>query len=56
MKRGVAVPPKSNAFVAVGMGSKLISKDILASKEYDKITELTRQAIEMIKEIRSSTN
>jgi len=42
--------------VAVGMGSKLISKDILASKEYDKITELTRQAIEMITEIRSSMN
>jgi len=40
--------------VAVGMGSKLISKDILASKEYNKITELTKQAIDTIAQIRAT--
>jgi 2-dehydro-3-deoxyphosphogluconate aldolase/(4S)-4-hydroxy-2-oxoglutarate aldolase len=40
--------------VAVGMGSKLISKDLLASKKYSDITSLTKQAINMIKEIRST--
>jgi 2-dehydro-3-deoxyphosphogluconate aldolase/(4S)-4-hydroxy-2-oxoglutarate aldolase len=40
--------------VAVGMGSKLISKDMLASKEYNKITELAKQAIDIIVQIRSA--
>lgn len=39
---------------AVGMGSKLISKDLLASKKYTDITNLTKQAINMINEIRST--
>jgi 2-dehydro-3-deoxyphosphogluconate aldolase / (4S)-4-hydroxy-2-oxoglutarate aldolase len=33
---------------AVGMGSKLISKSILQNKEYDKLTLLTKQVIEVI--------
>jgi 2-dehydro-3-deoxyphosphogluconate aldolase/(4S)-4-hydroxy-2-oxoglutarate aldolase len=35
---------------AVGMGSKLISKQLLEGKNYGKIEELTRQAIAVIKE------
>lgn len=37
---------------AVGMGSKLVSKQLLDAKDYDKIQELTKQAIETIKEVR----
>lgn len=33
---------------AVGMGSKLISKSILQNKEYEKLTLLTKQVIEVI--------
>jgi 2-dehydro-3-deoxyphosphogluconate aldolase/(4S)-4-hydroxy-2-oxoglutarate aldolase len=40
--------------VSVGMGSRLISKDILALKEYNKITEVARKAIDMIAQIRSA--
>jgi 2-dehydro-3-deoxyphosphogluconate aldolase/(4S)-4-hydroxy-2-oxoglutarate aldolase len=40
--------------VAVGMGSKLITKEILVLKEYSKITALTKQAIDMIQEIRAA--
>ncbi len=40
--------------VAVGMGSKLISKEILASKDYNSITKLTLQAINTIAEIRAA--
>jgi 2-dehydro-3-deoxyphosphogluconate aldolase/(4S)-4-hydroxy-2-oxoglutarate aldolase len=40
--------------VAVGMGSKLISKNLLASKKYTAVKNLTKQAIDMIKEIRST--
>ncbi|HYJ64614.1 MAG TPA: bifunctional 4-hydroxy-2-oxoglutarate aldolase/2-dehydro-3-deoxy-phosphogluconate aldolase [Parafilimonas sp.] len=39
---------------AVGIGSKLITKDILALKKYAVITSLTRQAIDIIKYIRST--
>jgi 2-dehydro-3-deoxyphosphogluconate aldolase/(4S)-4-hydroxy-2-oxoglutarate aldolase len=38
--------------VAVGMGSKLITKEILEKKEYKKITELAGKAISIIKEVR----
>jgi 2-dehydro-3-deoxyphosphogluconate aldolase/(4S)-4-hydroxy-2-oxoglutarate aldolase len=38
---------------AVGMGSKLISKTALENKEYSKITELTKQALEIIRSVRS---
>lgn len=37
---------------AVGMGSKLISKQLLEQKDYAKIEELTREAISIIKSIR----
>ena len=37
---------------AVGMGSKLISKQLLEQKDYAKIESLTRQAIEIILSIR----
>jgi len=37
---------------AVGMGSKLISKSALENRDYTKITELTNEALTMIREIR----
>ncbi len=37
---------------AVGMGSKLISKDLLAQKDYAKIETLTKKAIEMVRDSR----
>jgi len=38
---------------AVGMGSKLISKQLLEQKDYAKIEELTKEAMSIIKSIRS---
>ena len=37
---------------SVGMGSKLISKSVLENRDYTKITELTRETLMMIREIR----
>lgn len=37
---------------AVGMGSKLITKQILETKEYDKITALTQESLRLIQSIR----
>jgi len=37
---------------AVGMGSKLISKNLLEKKGYEKIESLTKQALEMVKSVR----
>lgn len=37
---------------AVGMGSNLVSKDLLEEKNYNKIMELTQQAIAMVGEVR----
>lgn len=37
---------------AVGMGSKLISKGLLESKDYDKIESLTREVLATIKSIK----
>ncbi|SIR34638.1 bifunctional 4-hydroxy-2-oxoglutarate aldolase/2-dehydro-3-deoxy-phosphogluconate aldolase [Pontibacter lucknowensis] len=37
---------------AVGMGSKLISKDILDNRDYPKLEKLTQQAIEIVKKAR----
>jgi 2-dehydro-3-deoxyphosphogluconate aldolase/(4S)-4-hydroxy-2-oxoglutarate aldolase len=34
---------------AVGMGSKLISKSMLEDKQYDKLTSLTKEVLEIIK-------
>ncbi len=43
-----------NAGVAcVGMGSNLITKELLAAKNYPGITEKVKEAIELIKQIRS---
>jgi 2-dehydro-3-deoxyphosphogluconate aldolase/(4S)-4-hydroxy-2-oxoglutarate aldolase len=39
---------------AVGMGSKLITKQAMENRDYEKITELTRQAIEIIRGVRNS--
>lgn len=38
--------------VAVGMGSKLITKASLENKEYAKITELTKESLRLIKLVR----
>lgn len=38
---------------AVGMGSKLISKDILLNKDFKKITRLTKEALGIIKEVKT---
>ncbi|AKQ45063.1 ketohydroxyglutarate aldolase [Rufibacter radiotolerans] len=38
---------------AVGMGSKLISKDVLANQQYDKLRELTVQALHLAKTCRN---
>lgn len=37
---------------AVGMGSKLISKQLLEQKDYAKIEELTKQAMEIVKSVK----
>jgi len=44
----------ASGVAAVGMGSKLISKEILAEKNYPVITQLTKQVMDAIKEIRSA--
>ncbi len=33
---------------AVGMGSKLVSKDIMENKKYDELISLTKQAMEIV--------
>ncbi|GAB2533082.1 bifunctional 4-hydroxy-2-oxoglutarate aldolase/2-dehydro-3-deoxy-phosphogluconate aldolase [Rufibacter soli] len=38
---------------AVGMGSKLISKEVLANQQYDKLRELTAQALLLAKTCRN---
>jgi 2-dehydro-3-deoxyphosphogluconate aldolase/(4S)-4-hydroxy-2-oxoglutarate aldolase len=38
--------------VAVGMGSKLITKDILEKKEYDTLIHKTKEAIALVNEVR----
>ncbi|WP_228852573.1 bifunctional 4-hydroxy-2-oxoglutarate aldolase/2-dehydro-3-deoxy-phosphogluconate aldolase [Aegicerativicinus sediminis] len=37
----------------VGMGSQLISKDILANKDYDGLTKKVKEALEIIKKVRN---
>jgi 2-dehydro-3-deoxyphosphogluconate aldolase/(4S)-4-hydroxy-2-oxoglutarate aldolase len=37
---------------AVGMGSKLISKQLLEAKDYSKIEALTREAMEIVKSVK----
>jgi 2-dehydro-3-deoxyphosphogluconate aldolase/(4S)-4-hydroxy-2-oxoglutarate aldolase len=36
---------------AVGLGSKLISKPDLDNKNYDKITALTKEALEIVQDL-----
>ncbi len=38
---------------AVGMGSKLISKQLLEQKDYAKIEALTKEAMDIVKSIRA---
>ncbi|ALJ00080.1 bifunctional 4-hydroxy-2-oxoglutarate aldolase/2-dehydro-3-deoxy-phosphogluconate aldolase [Rufibacter tibetensis] len=38
---------------AVGMGSKLISKDILSGQQYDQLHDITQQALSLVKVSRS---
>ncbi len=40
--------------VAVGMGSKLISADILKNGDWDKLEQRSRDVVALIKSIRSS--
>ncbi len=37
---------------AVGLGSKVISKEALANKQYDTVETLVREALEMVKKVR----
>ncbi|MCR6722380.1 MAG: bifunctional 4-hydroxy-2-oxoglutarate aldolase/2-dehydro-3-deoxy-phosphogluconate aldolase [Chitinophagaceae bacterium] len=39
---------------AVGLGSKLISKDLLAKRDFDKLRSLTKEAIELVKRVRNN--
>jgi 2-dehydro-3-deoxyphosphogluconate aldolase / (4S)-4-hydroxy-2-oxoglutarate aldolase len=39
---------------AVGMGSKLITKDILINKQFDKMAQQAKDALAMIKEVRAN--
>jgi 2-dehydro-3-deoxyphosphogluconate aldolase/(4S)-4-hydroxy-2-oxoglutarate aldolase len=38
---------------AVGMGSKLVSKDVMDNKKYAELTSSTKEALEIIKSLRS---
>jgi 2-dehydro-3-deoxyphosphogluconate aldolase/(4S)-4-hydroxy-2-oxoglutarate aldolase len=38
---------------AVGMGSKLVSKEVMANKQYDWLIEETKKVLELINSIRS---
>jgi len=60
MPTGGVAPTKENltgwfdaGAVCVGMGSKLISKDILKDKDFKKLTARTKTALKTIKEVRS---
>jgi 2-dehydro-3-deoxyphosphogluconate aldolase/(4S)-4-hydroxy-2-oxoglutarate aldolase len=37
---------------AVGMGSKLVSKDVMENKKYDELTAATKEAMEIVKSCR----
>jgi 2-dehydro-3-deoxyphosphogluconate aldolase/(4S)-4-hydroxy-2-oxoglutarate aldolase len=41
-----------NGVCAVGMGSKLISKGIMQNKEYDKLTKLTQEVLDILNTIK----
>ena len=42
--------------VAVGMGSKLITKEILEKKDYEQLTNKTKEAIALVNEVRNVKN
>lgn len=59
MVTGGVKPEKANleawfkaGVTCVGMGSNLFPKDVIAAGEWDKITELCKNALEIIKEVR----
>jgi len=37
---------------AVGMGSKMISKDILSNRDYDQLFELTSKSFDIINKVK----
>ena len=39
--------------VAVGLGSKLASSELLAAQDYNRLTQLTTEALNMVKEIKA---
>jgi 2-dehydro-3-deoxyphosphogluconate aldolase/(4S)-4-hydroxy-2-oxoglutarate aldolase len=41
----------ASGVVAVGMGSKLVTKDMMQNKEYDKIKTLASKALHMVREV-----
>ncbi len=43
----------SSGVFAVGMGSKLISREIVANRDYRKLEQVSRNALEIIQKIRS---
>lgn len=38
--------------IAVGLGSKLITKEVLESQQYDQLTALTQQGLELVRSIK----
>ena len=44
----------ASGVVAVGMGSKLVSKELIAENNYAGITKLTREALSLVNEIAAS--
>ena len=42
----------TSGVVAVGMGSKLVSKEILKNKSWDELFDKTKRVLEIIKEVR----
>jgi 2-dehydro-3-deoxyphosphogluconate aldolase/(4S)-4-hydroxy-2-oxoglutarate aldolase len=60
MPTGGVAPTRENlkawfdaGVTCVGMGSKLISKDIVQNEDYDTLENRTREALSLIKELRS---
>ena len=37
----------------VGMGSQLISKEIIANRDYNRLEKLARESVEIIRKLRS---
>jgi len=61
MPTGGVSPTKENlqdwfsaGVTCVGMGSKLVRKDLIAQGDFDKIKSLTKEALEIIRDLRST--